>query len=63
MPMYPGPKQLANRNLLYTAITRAKDLLIMVGREQVIAAMVENDRKTRRYTGLSYMLLSGGGNG
>lgn len=59
MPMYPGPKQLAYRNLLYTAITRAKSLLILVGQEQVIASMVENDRKTRRYSGLSYMLSGG----
>lgn len=61
MPMYPGPKQLAYRNLLYTAITRAKSLLILAGQEQVVANMVENDRKTRRYTGLSYMLCGGEG--
>ena len=59
IPMYPGPSQLYYRNLLYTAITRAKSLLILVGREHVIRAMVENNRKTRRYSGLFYFLTGG----
>lgn len=60
MPMYPGPPQLYYRNLLYTAITRAKSLLILVGTRKTIQTMVENDKKTRRYTGLSYFLTGGG---
>ena len=56
MPMYPGAPQLNYRNLLYTAITRAKSLLILVGKESTVKTMVENDRKTRRYSGLSYFL-------
>ncbi len=60
IPMYPGPRQLYYRNLLYTAITRAKSLLVLVGREEVVRGMVENDRKTRRYSGLYYFLTGGG---
>ncbi len=56
MPMYPGPPQLYYRNLLYTAVTRAKSLLILVGRADVVARMVENNRKTKRYSGLSEFL-------
>jgi exodeoxyribonuclease V alpha subunit len=62
MPMYPGPPQLYYRNLLYTAITRAKSLLILVGTKRTVRTMVENDKKTRRYTGLSYFLTGGGEN-
>ncbi|WP_101696359.1 SF1B family DNA helicase RecD2 [Clostridium minihomine] len=56
IPMFSGPSQLSYRNLLYTAITRAKSLLILVGMEQVISAMVNNNRKTLRYSGLSWFL-------
>lgn len=59
MPMYPGPPQLYFRNLLYTAITRAKSLLILVGLPKTVQTMVENDKKTRRYTGLYYFLTGG----
>lgn len=58
MPMFPGPAQLQYRNLLYTAVTRAKNLLILTGEERTIRAMVANDRKTRRYSGLLHFLLS-----
>ncbi len=60
MPVFRGAPQLLYRNLLYTAVTRAKSLLILVGRQESVRAMVENDRKTRRYTGLSYFLTEGG---
>jgi len=56
IPMFSGAPQLSYRNLLYTAITRAKNLLILVGTENAIKKMVENDRKTRRYSGLYYFL-------
>lgn len=56
IPMFSGAPQLSYRNLLYTAITRAKNLLILVGTENAIQKMVENDRKTRRYSGLYYFL-------
>ena len=57
MPMYPGPRQLYYRNLLYTGVTRAKNLLVMVGTPKTVERMVENNRKTKRYTGLCYFLL------
>ena len=56
MPMFPGPPQLAYRNLLYTGITRAKDLLILVGMTQTLRNMVDNDKKTKRYCGLYHFL-------
>ena len=53
---WPGSQYLLTRSVLYTALTRAKDLLIIVGNEEVITAMVANDRKTRRYSGLKLKL-------
>ncbi len=44
------------RNLLYTAVTRAKKLLIIVGNEQVIYNMVNNSKRTNRYSGLKYLI-------
>ena len=51
-----GSPYLLSRSILYTAITRARELLIIVGREETVAAMVENARKNRRYTGLKLRL-------
>ncbi len=59
IPVLRPPMQLCYRNLLYTGVTRAKQLLILVGQQAVIEAMIENDRKTRRYTGLARFLESG----
>ena len=56
IPVLDPPRQLCYRNLLYTGVTRAKQLLILVGRRGVIDAMVENNRKTKRYTGLRWFL-------
>ena len=53
---WSGSKYLLTRSVLYTALTRAKDLLIIVGNEEVIAAMVANDRQTKRYSGLKLRL-------
>ncbi len=52
IPMYGAPPLLLTRNLLYTAITRAKRMVILVGREDIVRAMVENARQSLRYTGL-----------
>jgi exodeoxyribonuclease V alpha subunit len=52
IPMFRVAPQLSYRNLLYTAVTRAKSLLILVGREDIVRQMVANDKKTKRYTGL-----------
>ena len=51
-----GHPNLMCRSVLYTAITRARELLIIVGREDVVAAMTENARRNRRYTGLKLRL-------
>ena len=50
IPLYDVPAKLKYRNLLYTAVTRAKKMLVLVGTEKVFYDMVENDRKTLRYT-------------
>ena len=47
---------LLSRSVLYTAITRARELLIIVGREDVVAAMTQNAKVGRRYTGLKLRL-------
>ena len=52
MPCVGGPPMLLTRNLFYTALTRAKELVVLVGREEVIAQMVRNDHVARRYTTL-----------
>ena len=54
-----GSSYLLNRSVLYTAITRAKDLLIIVGREDTIAAMTQNGKVGRRYSGLKLHLQKG----
>ena len=56
LPLYRTQRQLCYRNLLYTAVTRAKSLLIIVGSRQTLADMVDNNRKTLRYTGLCHMM-------
>ena len=56
IPVLRVPGQLRYRNLLYTAVTRAKKLLILVGERSVLGQMIENNRKTRRYTGLKWFL-------
>ena len=56
LSLWGGSPYLMNRSILYTAITRARELLILVGREDVVAAMVENARVGRRYTGLKLRL-------
>ncbi|WP_419007638.1 ATP-dependent DNA helicase, partial [Evtepia gabavorous] len=51
---------LLTRGILYTAMTRAKELLILVGDDQVVARMAANDRQQRRYSGLRARLARGG---
>ena len=53
---WSGSPYLLNRSVLYTAVTRAKTLLIIVGREETVAAMAANARVGRRYTGLKLRL-------
>ena len=51
-----GSPYLLSRSILYTAITRAKELLIIVGREEIISAMTQNAKVGRRYSGLKLRL-------
>ncbi len=51
-----GSPYLLSRSVLYTAITRARELLIIVGRQETVAAMTENAKRGRRYTGLKLRL-------
>lgn len=60
MPVLGGFEKLYYRNLLYTAVTRAKRLLILIGSEEKINSMVDNNRRTRRYTCLKNMLAGTG---
>ncbi len=56
MPISWFPPMLATRNLLYTAVTRGKKAVILVGSENKMYAMVNNNRITERYSGLSVRL-------
>lgn len=53
IPMYSScPQQLLSRNLLYTAVTRAQKMVILVGDPSIVARMVDTNRQVMRYTGL-----------
>lgn len=56
IPLFMGPPLLMNRNLIYTAVTRAKQLLVLVGNMNALYYMVRNDRSYERYTSLGYKL-------
>lgn len=56
LPLLGGFEKLYYRNLLYTAVTRAKKMLIIVGSASQVQAMVENNRRTLRYSCLKEML-------
>ena len=57
LPVFPGPQVLMTRNLLYTALTRARDLVVIVGMKDSLFNMVMNDRETLRYSGLADKLI------
>ena len=59
---FRGASILMTRSVLYTAITRARELLIIVGSEEIVAAMTENNRQQRRYSGLKLRLQREDGN-
>lgn len=52
IPLLQGPVKLMNRNLLYTAVTRAKKCVMLIGDEQVFQNMISNTTEQRRYSGL-----------
>ncbi len=60
IPMCSAAHMLHTRNLLYTAVTRAQRMVILVGRADIIKLMVDNDHQSMRYTGLAQRLRSDG---
>ncbi|MBP3873140.1 MAG: ATP-dependent RecD-like DNA helicase [Lachnospiraceae bacterium] len=52
IPLLRGPRMLMNRNLLYTAITRARRIVVLIGDPEVMNDMIDNTSETKRYTGL-----------
>ncbi len=56
MPLTMFTPQLLYRNLLYTGVTRAKEILVVVGSRTAVSSMVENDRKTLRYSCIKALL-------
>ena len=59
MPLVPGHRIMLQRNLLYTAVTRAKKTVILLGSRAALNAAVENDRTKKRYTLLAQRLYHG----
>ena len=57
IPLYSAPPMLLTRNLFYTAVTRAKRMVILVGRAEIAEKMVRNSHIGQRYTGLKQRLL------
>jgi len=57
LPLHSGPPMLLNRNLLYTAITRAKKLCVVVGIDRTLHRMVDNIRENVRYSTLEYRIV------
>lgn len=58
MAIPPSSPMLLTRNLLYTGITRAKKMLIIIGNEKVIDFMIQNVDSKKRNTGLEYKMLN-----
>ena len=56
MPAVWGPPMLMTRNLLYTGVTRARELVVIVGSKQVLNGMISNNKITKRYSGLNYRM-------
>ncbi|MCB2293193.1 ATP-dependent RecD-like DNA helicase [Clostridium algoriphilum] len=56
MPMFMGPPLLMNRNLLYTGITRAKNMVVLVGERKAISFMKDNNRSFERYSALGFRI-------
>lgn len=59
IPLLSGPSILCNRNLLYTAVTRAQKCVAIIGRQTMVEQMIRNETEQRRYTGLAECLADG----
>ena len=60
IPLFQGPRMLLNRNLIYTAVTRAKKCVTIVGDDEVFQTMVHNNSQLKRYSGLLDRLVEEG---
>ena len=58
LPILGGPRMLLNRNILYTAVTRAKSTVCILGSRQTLDVMVENEDQLKRYTGLKERIIN-----
>jgi exodeoxyribonuclease V alpha subunit len=59
LSVYQGSPFLLTRGVLYTGVTRARELLILVGNEEIVAQMTANDRQQKRYSGLKLRIAGG----
>ena len=57
IPLLSGPRMLLNRNLLYTAVTRARKCVTLVGNDETFYTMVANNLELKRYSGLKARLM------
>lgn len=57
IPLLTGPRMLMNRNLLYTAVTRAKKCVTLVGNDETFNMMIQNTTELKRYSGLKDRLI------
>ena len=57
IPVFKGPAMLMNRNLIYTAVTRAKKCVVLVGIPEVFYSMIQNTKEMARYTGLKSKII------
>ena len=57
IPLLSGPRMLLNRNLLYTAVTRARKCVTLVGNDETFYTMVENNLEQKRFSGLKARLM------
>ena len=57
LPLFSGPKVLMNRNLLYTAVTRAKQCVVIVGSGHMVESMILNNDEQKRYSSLDIRMI------
>jgi exodeoxyribonuclease V alpha subunit len=56
IPIFSGPPMLLTRNLIYTAVTRARDLVVLVGDKRYLHMMIKNNQIAKRYSSLNAKL-------
>lgn len=57
IPLFAAPSRLLTRSMLYTAVTRAKKLLVIAGREEIVRQMVDTNKKNKRFSALKYRIM------